>query len=275
MERKIYALGAAIVAFALLVRATQNSNGAPNGNTGAPGETNCTACHGGSAVNSDPDGKTTVAVTLNGDTVTQYVLNQTYDVSVTVSHPQSNKFGFQLTALNSAGNSDVGTVTFGSEVSLNEDTGRNRFYLNHKSNSTSGTNNARTWTFRWRPEGVSGAVTFYAAGNATNGNGSISGDRIYTTSLTVQQNTTSRPKFLSENDFRVTTGRENRAEIRLSEATKGILTLADATGRTIWTRKVELPAGHSAHVLETDASGVYILTLSTDKGTAYRKFSVF
>jgi outer membrane protein assembly factor BamB len=70
-------------------------------------------------------------------------------------------------------------------------------------------------------------------------------------------------------------GRENRAEIRLSEATKGVLTLTDATGRTIWTRKAQLPAGISTHVLETDASGVYVLTLSTDKGTVYRKFSVF
>lgn len=272
MKIKIYVLGAAILAFVLFVRATQNLGGAPNGNTGAPGETNCTACHGG-APNSNEDGSIVIFVTHDGNAVTQYENGKTYDVSVTVAHSESNKFGFQLTALNSAGNSEVGSVTYGSDIELTEDSGKNRVYLNHKAGSTTGTGNTRTWTFQWSPiEGVSGPITFYAAGNAANGDGGFSGDLIYTTSLELPQGTVSRKPVLSADVFRVLTGAGGTmAEITVQAPTAGTLALTDAAGRTIWSRNLELPAGTTTLPVEAPA-GVYALSIVTAEGAGVRKF---
>ncbi len=272
MKTKIYVLGVALLAFVLFVRATQNTTGAPNGNTGAPGEANCTACHGGT-LNPDTDGSVVVTVSQEGNAVARYVVGQTYDVSVTVSHPQSNKFGFQVTALNSAGNSEVGSVTHAGDVALTEDTGKNRIYLTHKASSTAGTGNARTWSFQWKPEaGVSGPITFYAAGNASNGDGAPTGDLVYTTSLTLNPGTTQRRREFSTEAFRVLTGVDGtKAEITVETPTAGTLTLSDVSGRTLWSRSVELAVGTLALSVEAPP-GVYVLTLATAHGVGVRKF---
>ncbi|MCS7085340.1 MAG: choice-of-anchor V domain-containing protein, partial [Bacteroidia bacterium] len=209
----------------------------------------------------------------NGSDVENYVPGETYDVSVTVSHPQFNKFGFQLTALNTAGNSNVGVISVGSGLSVREDQGRNRIYVNHQSGSTAGTGNAKTWTFRWQAAtGLMGPVTFYAAGNAANGNGSFAGDLVYTASLQLPQGTTQRGLATSTNVLRVRTDDEKTyAVFDFATAAKGTLTLADASGRTWWTRNIEISPGTT--VLPFDApKGVYCLTFATAHGTLVRKF---
>ena len=57
--------------------------------------------------------------------------------------------------------------------------------MKHTSTGTyNGTSNGPvTWQFDWTvPDPAVGTITFYAAGNAANGNGSTSGDYIYSVS---------------------------------------------------------------------------------------------
>src|SRR5262249_26064361 len=65
--------------------------------------------------------------------------------------------------------------------------GNPRQYINHTIQGTfpTGTNQG-SWSFKWRAPAASvGRVTFYAAGNAANGNGGSSGDYIYTNSFAI------------------------------------------------------------------------------------------
>src|SRR5688572_15172787 len=80
--------------------ATASSSGPPPGVTGAPGETNCTACH----VSQTPGaGQFTITAPTN------YTPGQTYQIEVrhTTADTTRRRWGFQITAL--AGTTMAGT----------------------------------------------------------------------------------------------------------------------------------------------------------------------
>jgi uncharacterized protein (TIGR03437 family) len=161
-------------------RADANSFGPPTGHTGAPGESNCTACHFGNALNS---GGGTFAIT---GVPTNYTSGQEVTVTVTLTQTGRALYGFQLTAIDDTGR-QAGTIaaTDATRTQLVTDTisGATRQYLEHTSSGTSpsGTNQG-SWAFRWTaPTTNVGRITFYAAGNAANGNFQQTGDFIYTT----------------------------------------------------------------------------------------------
>jgi hypothetical protein len=161
------------------------SSGPPAGETGAPGESLCVECHSGT-VNSGP-GQFTISGLPN-----RYDPGATYQVTVTHSTTDNSrrKWGFQLTALTSA-NLKAGNLANNSGFTsiINED----RQYIEHNiSGSFGGQGSPVSWTFNWTaPETNVGPVTFYAAGNQANNNGSTAGDQIYTTSLTMNPPATS------------------------------------------------------------------------------------
>src|SRR5262249_59953992 len=66
--------------------------------------------------------------------------------------------------------------------------GNLRQYIEHTFNGIQPTGSGEgSWVFTWTAPATSvGRVTFYAAGNAANGNGGTSGDFIYTTSVSIQ-----------------------------------------------------------------------------------------
>lgn len=155
--------------------------------TGAPGESNCTACHVGSAVNS---GGGSVAITgIPHD----YQPGQQVPITVKTTHAAATYWGFQLTAIDSLGRragtfvvQPVGGLT--TMQIVNGIVGGNpRNYVEHTvdglfSNGVFGSN---TWTFTWTaPAQRVGKLDFYAAGNGANGFGDTGGDYIYTTSKT-------------------------------------------------------------------------------------------
>jgi uncharacterized protein (TIGR03437 family) len=196
MRRKLFKLS--VFALFCAVFAVYGLNGAPAAaftsgpvasRTGAPGELNCTACHGGSAVNS---GGGTLAITGLPQT---YTPNQEVTVTVTLTQTGRSKFGFQLTAIDDQGRR-AGDLILTETNRTNLATGpvgaNLRQYINHTGDGTSSTAPGQgSWSFRWKAPAQSvGRVTFYAAGNAANGNGSSGGDLIYTTNTPVQAGTT-------------------------------------------------------------------------------------
>lgn len=152
--------------------------------TDAPGEGNCTACHGGGSI---------------GGTLEILGLPQSYspnqDITITVKLTQANRlrFGFQLTAIDNSGK-QAGTLTPNDARTQTQTApvnGQTRQYINH---TLSGHNPFQTgvgqWTFSWKaPSTDVGPITFYVSGNAANGQANVQGDTIYNINATINVGT--------------------------------------------------------------------------------------
>ncbi len=170
------------------------SPGPPLGFTGAPGEGNCTGCHYTYELNSGSGKIQITGLPAN------YVLGQTYPVTVTVTHPTARRWGFELTAIDANGvSSTIGG--FNLTDSTNTDrrsttiSGQSRTYVHHTGSGTfPGQAGSASWSFTWTaPASNVGVITFYAAGNAANNQVSPEGDYIYTTSVVVNAPLSNQP----------------------------------------------------------------------------------
>jgi hypothetical protein len=154
------------------------SSGPPNARTGAPGEGDCTGCHSSFPLNS---GLGTLSVSgVNGS----YEAGQMYELVVGLDDPDASRWGFEITIIGEDGMAigTVGNLNGHTQISVTA----TRDYVKQTSAGTqNGVTGGVVWPVRWTapPEG-SGDATIYMAGNAANGNGSTSGDRIYTASET-------------------------------------------------------------------------------------------
>jgi hypothetical protein len=173
----------------------KNANGAPNGNTGAPGENNCTQCHSGSML----DGSEMNLLEMfdnAGNLVNTYLPDSTYNMKFTSNSPAIRK-GFQTVVLNTS-NTQSGTLNAITTEGTKKNTagGTNgRQYITHTLNGTS----LSTWGFTWKaPSTSQGDVTFYLASNVTNNNNSSSGDQIYLSQHTYSLEETNSTNFLNK-----------------------------------------------------------------------------
>lgn len=176
--------------------------------TGAPGFANCTQCHAG-VVNSGPGN---VEITTNIPNLL-YTPGQTYQVTVTLNSGGGNqaKYGFMLAPM--FGTAYKGTLQATDGTCFVEATGR---WITHTSSGASGGIPSKSFTFNWTaPAAGSGTVILYAAGNCANGNGGDSGDQIYTTSLTLNENSTSASVRETSTFYLNAAPNPTRSEIRL------------------------------------------------------------
>ncbi len=160
-----------------------NSDNGKAGATGSPGEVNCTDCHSGTAVNA---GGGSITISCPELVNWEYTPGQTYTCTVTVAEGTKPLFGFGLEALLSSG-ANAGTLTqgTGSTIKTANISGNVRRNVVHQLNAGASVG-SHTWTFTWTAPATNvGNVTFYAAGNACNANGSDAGDHVYTTSQVV------------------------------------------------------------------------------------------
>lgn len=183
----ILAAGALVAAIALVggrdvVRAS--AFGPSPSFTDAPGESNCTACHGDFPVNS---GGGSVAIT---GVPHDYRPGQQVQLTVTTNHTAATYWGFQLTAIDSLGRR-AGTFTVAPDMPPKTQIvtglvgGNERDYIEHTQNGlfTIGVFDKNSWTFTWTaPPTRVGKISFYAAGNGADGFMSTANDYIYTTS---------------------------------------------------------------------------------------------
>jgi hypothetical protein len=150
-------------------------------------ENTCALCHsdseGGQAGKLNPDalGK----IELQG-LPASYVPGKSYPLEVRVSHPSAVRWGFQLTAV--AGDDLHGAGDFA--PSPNDKTTQKvvglvaaRNYIEHGATGKAtgvGQKGQFGWKFVWiAPTSNEGKITFYGAFNASNGDGSNGGDKIY------------------------------------------------------------------------------------------------
>ena len=174
-----------VVLFAGLIAVEQaytNSGGPPAGHTGAPGESTCISCHGGSSLN---PGNAIRTLVFNGNaSLTSYVPGTTYTVVYTVSNPATTVFGFQMIAKRANG-TNAGTFVVTSPAQTQVVSG----YLQQTfAGSQASPAGSKSWSFSWTaPSAGAGTVSFYVATNVANGNGSDSGDEIYTNVFTLSE----------------------------------------------------------------------------------------
>jgi hypothetical protein len=158
------------------------------GRTGSPSENTCNiTCHTGFALN---DGTGSITISCPDMPTWEYMPGDTYTVNVTVSRVGNSLFGFDVECLTGATppqNAGVFLITNSTETQIKNFVVSpvTRKNVVHKLNGGIGTD-SKTWSFDWVcPTTNVGNVTFYATGNAANGNNSSSGDHIYKTTQVV------------------------------------------------------------------------------------------
>ena len=217
-----------------------NANGPSGGQSGAPGEQNCTSCHSGAI----QDGSNENLLIINDDLgfgMTQYTPGATYTVNLSMASYPAKK-GFQVTALNAA-NTMAGMFVAGANTQLKTATisGGQRKYATHK--NTSNTSATQTWNWTWQaPATEQGAVTFYVATNKANNNGNDNGDVIYLSQHVFLNNDASVDEVIVDNNFSAGYA-PDKGEIVISFSTLSIaptsFNLVDLQGQSVWTKKLE------------------------------------
>ncbi len=151
-----------------------NSFGPLDGLTGAPTENNCKQCHFGNELN-------TSGGSLMLTIPETYEPNEVYTIIVDLSRAGQNRWGFEMTALDADG-ARAGSFEVDSAANTQVSEANSKQYIKQTAvGSAQGTNDAHSWEFQWTaPDADVGAITFYAAGNAANGDFGIAGDYIYT-----------------------------------------------------------------------------------------------
>lgn len=146
----------------------------PAEKTGAPNEGTCMDCHAGNALNA-ADGALMLSVPEN------YVPGAVYSIIVDLSRTGQSVWGFEMTALDNEG-SRAGTFAVDAAELTALTEAASKQYIHHTTAGTArGTEDGQQWEVTWTaPDADVGAITFYAAGNAGDGDSSSLGDYIYT-----------------------------------------------------------------------------------------------
>lgn len=163
------------------------STGSPGGRTGSPTDyLSCNQCHTGSPINSG-----SAIVSISSTALSNgYVPGQTYTIDVNVTNTSSNKIGFEVTAEKKSDNTKIGTIVL-TDFSRT-DTTNSQQAITHTSAGNVASNGNNSWSFDWTaPQIGTDTVVFYGAFNVANGNGTTTGDKIYTTTFTVTEIPTS------------------------------------------------------------------------------------
>ena len=164
------------------------STGPPAMRTGASidGGQDCSVCHSTyGAANSDSRGSVKISAA-------NYVPGVNQVVTVSVQHPEALRWGFELIARTTADQTkQAGTFTTDTIVRVRCATGNAPCngaieFAEHSNAPRTNPGDGYTFNVTWTPPTTDvGNVIFYAAGNAANGDGNLTGDRIYTTLKTI------------------------------------------------------------------------------------------
>lgn len=194
-KNRLVGLARSSVVFLTLPVLLLASSGGPDPrHTGAPGDQTCarSGCHTGTAVNG---GGGRVELRLPGGLTYVPGQKQRIAVVITDTNATTRVYGYQATARlgSNEGNGQAGMFTpLGTNIVLCTN-GNDRpqsgcpassplEFISHGDAS----NRTGRFEFDWTPPATDvGPVKIYVAGNAANGNGAASGDRIYTANVTL------------------------------------------------------------------------------------------
>ncbi|NND06712.1 MAG: T9SS type A sorting domain-containing protein [Saprospiraceae bacterium] len=226
----------------------------------------CVNCHSGGAFGTD------VSITLleGMDTVAQYEPGATYTLRVDISAEGAAGYGFQAVALDADNNGAGMYGTPGDGVKVTAVNGID--YAEHSARSSS-----NSFEIEWTaPDAGAGAVGFYAAGNAVNGNGGTSGDEPDTVSLVIDEAVLSGIADLAQQINLQLAPNPATDFIRLNwsneHAQVSDIRIVTLSGRTLQQRVLDAEAGAIEMQVGDYPAGVYFAQVSSDQGIQTKRF---
>ncbi|MCH8904785.1 MAG: T9SS type A sorting domain-containing protein [Bacteroidetes bacterium] len=173
------------------------SAGAPWGNTGGMGEGTCAkiGCHDDGVINTGP-GTFTIDI-ANG--LTSYKANQKYKVTVRLKETGIDKFGFQAVLLKNNDSTNAGLFSLINPIRtqlISPDDTLSMFYGRVYATHTLDGNSEYSpdtgeWTFNWTsPNSDQGNVTLSVTSAASNNNGDLTGENVYSDQITLSYDPT-------------------------------------------------------------------------------------
>jgi len=167
----------------------KSSSGAPASHTGAPGETTCATigCHDDNSLNSG-----NAKLTIDLGKAVDYEPGRTYPVTVRITEPSVERFGFQIVALKNGDNSNVGTFELTdikrTQSIKNQYDLFTREYITYTFYGTDAVSSGvGEWTINWKaPSTNVGPITFYASGVSANDDETDKGDHVFTQSMVLK-----------------------------------------------------------------------------------------
>jgi hypothetical protein len=193
--KKFYSFVLSVLAIPALLLLYSYHGGSPGGKTNSPLDAgNCTECHNSFEADT-AENWITSDIPEEG-----FTAGESYLITVTGMHEGVSLMGFELTAESSFGK--VGVFELEDEVRTQFTNGDRA--VTHTEDGIAVEDDSNSWTVKWTAPSVGQPViTFYAAVNAANGNGSTSGDQIYVTTMEVQEVTTGIGQDILESIVRV------------------------------------------------------------------------
>lgn len=162
---------------------TARTSGSPGGYTGSISENRTCGsnggCHGGGVTS-------TSGIITTNIPITGYVPGATYNINISFTQGSKTKYGFEISAENANGiKQGLFTIDVGSKVLGNKN-------ATHVGSGNVFGNGIANWDLQWTaPLTDFGDITFSAVVNASNGNGSSSGDAIFMEQKVVSASTVS------------------------------------------------------------------------------------
>ncbi len=263
MEKKlIFSIVILIAGFVFISSVLYNS-ASPGAKTGSPiDKETCAQCHTSSL---NPVDWISTNIPASG-----YVTGEKYTVSINASDATAQKIGFEITAESAGGKQASFVITDETKTKLVN----NNKSVTHKSAGITPVNGSITWSFDWiAPAAGTGDVTFYAAINAANGNGSTSGDKIYTSKLTVAESKTNTVFNNESNLFKIY---PNPAKGQLnieSESQISSIIIYDLNGKIVF-NKYNISSNKTVLNLENISPGIHFVKTLTQKGEFTNKIQL-
>lgn len=264
-------VGAFVATALLCLNLSSYTSGGPedgrnrSGYTGGPAENGRTCGENGGCHNTASTSREDI-ITFN---IPETGINpgETYQVSVNGEDAGVSKWGFQISVQDKNG---VPVGTF-SSVTNETRTQLDGTYATHTSRGTQG-DGSKSWDLNWlAPESLSGDVTFYAVVNASNGDGSTRGDKMYKQNRSVTANVVDEPTSIQELDqFVEVIQSSNQFNILNANQMDLQVELVDINGRIL-----SKQSGNQSSIrLTTEFKGIVILVVSHLDQKFVRKFII-
>jgi hypothetical protein len=253
-----------------------STSSGPNGRTGAPGESNCTACHSGTV--QDGSAENTFLVLAGANQITDYTPGATYTISLAMNSNPAKR-GFSATALD-ASNNMAGDFAAQALAGTQVSTQTGREYATPTAASTLATNNA-FWAWSWTAPATNvGPVTFYVATNATNNNGQSTGDIIYLSEHVIGSTAGIDDNKVSSSLVIGYNTEDHKVLVDLNSSNHGnvFLNLVDLNGRSVFTSELGYKGEASLATsvkLPTDMrNGLYVANVFVNNRSVSQKVMV-
>ncbi len=239
--------------------------------TGGPlsqdGNTYCTMCHSGG------DFGTMLNLTVvseAGDTISEYEPSTAYTLQVSILAEGASGYGFQAVALdeNNVGSGMFADTVGGTQVvTLN-----NVNYIEHSSRAEDG-----TWEIPWTsPDVGTGAVTFYAAGNAVNNSFSPAGDDPDTAFLVLEEALGAGIANVQEAIALKLSPNPTVDYLRIQWSAQEVvpeeLQIVSATGQLMQERAIHGLSNNLEVAVNDLPSGIYFVRMASNEGIQTKRF---